>query len=105
MLLRRLDARSVSGKKTTNGKFTGSDWRASYCPEDIQRSNIEATARSKAEAKQKAEEEQLRLAPWQPRNGIYAIPGATFEDRCLKSGDAIIDLEKDRFPLAPTGAA
>jgi len=94
MLLRRLDARSVAGRKTTNGKFTGSDWRASYCPEDVQRSHIEAIARSKAEARQKTEEEQLRLAPWHPQNGIYAIPGATFEDRCRNSGDAIIDIDE-----------
>ena len=94
MLLRRLDARSVSGRKTTNGKFTGSDWRASYCPDDIQRSYIELQARYKAEASQKAEEEQLRLAPWHPQNGIYAIPGTNFEDRCLDSGDAIIDLDE-----------
>lgn len=94
MLLRRLDARSVLGRKTTNGKFTGSDWRASYCPEDIQRSHIEVQAQYKEEARQKAEEEQLRLAPWHPQNGIYAIPGATFEDRCLKSGDAILDLDE-----------
>jgi len=101
MLLRRLDAQSLSGRKTTNGKFTGSDWRASYCPEDIQRSHIEAMARSKAEAKQKAEEEQLRLAPWRPQNGIYAIPGANFEDRCLKSGDAIIDIDERSISIGP----
>ena len=94
MLLRRLDARSMSGRKTTNGKFSGSNWRASYCPEDIQRVHIEVMAQSKAEARQKAEEEQSRLAPWHPQGGIYAIPGANFEDRCLTSGDAVIDIDE-----------
>ena len=36
----------------------------------------------------------MRLAPWRPQNGIYAIPGTNFEDQCLKSGDAIIDMDE-----------
>lgn len=94
MLLRKIDEKSISVRKTLDGKFKGPDWRASYCPDEFQRALAEGRARAKAEAKQKAEEEQLRLAPWHPQNGIYAIPGATFEDRCLKSGDAIIDLDE-----------
>lgn len=91
MLLRKIDGKSVFMRKTVNGKFKDPDWRASYCPEEAQRMNAEATARDKAKAKQMAVEERLRLNPWRPRDGVYATPGASFEDRCLKSNDAIIE--------------
>ncbi len=34
----------------------------------------------------------MRLNPWRPQDGIYATPGTNFEDRCLKSSDAIIEM-------------
>jgi hypothetical protein len=94
MLLRRLDARSVYARKTTNGKFSDPEWRAAYCPDNVQRAHLETEARDKEEARQKAEEERLRLSPWRPKTGIYAIPGANFLDRCMKFGDAIVDIDK-----------
>jgi hypothetical protein len=92
ILLRKIDGKSMFVRKTLNGKFKDPDWRASYCPEEAQRMHTEAMARDKAEAEQKAAEERLRLKPWRPQDGIYAIPGTNFEDRCLKAGDAIIEI-------------
>jgi hypothetical protein len=92
MLLRKIVGKSVLVRKTVNGKFKDPDWRASYCPEEAQRIYTEARARDKAEAEQKAAEERSGQGKWRPRDGIYADPVADFDDRCLKSGDAIIGL-------------
>jgi hypothetical protein len=74
MLLSKIDAKTLFVRKTSNGKFRDPRWRASYCPDEQQRIHT-------GEA----------LKPWRPRDGIYASPGANFDDRCLKSGDTIID--------------
>ncbi len=95
MLLKKIDERSMLVRKTLDGKFKDPEWRAAYCPEDAQRMYVEATAKSKAEAKQKAAEEKSGLRGWHPRDGLYASPGADFSDRCLKSGDAIIGLAQN----------
>jgi hypothetical protein len=39
-------------------------------------------------------EEKLRLDPWHPREGVYAISGTNFNDHCLKNGDGIIELSE-----------
>ncbi len=45
------------------------------------------------EAEQEAaEKERSKSSPWRPQDRIYAIPGKDLDDRCLKSGDAIIGL-------------
>jgi hypothetical protein len=88
MLLKRIDDGTISVRKTLNGKFKYPSWRADYCPEDVQRTYFEEKARDKAQAEQKAADEH----PWRPQAGIYAIPGTNFDDRCLKSGDTIIEL-------------
>lgn len=92
MLLERTNEKSMFVRKTINGKFKGPRWKADFCPTEAQRMYIEATALNKAQAEQKAAEEQLRLNPWRPKDGVYATPGASFEERCLKSGDAIIEI-------------
>jgi hypothetical protein len=74
MLLRKIDEKSMFVRKTVNGKFKDPDWRASYCPDKQQRIHT-------GEA----------LQPWHPRDGIYAGPGENFDERCLQSGDTIID--------------
>jgi hypothetical protein len=91
MLLRKIDGKAMFVRKTTNGKFKDPDWRAAYCPEEAQRMYAEATAKSKAEAEQKTAAERLSQNPWRPQNGVYATPGANFDDRCQKDGDATID--------------
>jgi hypothetical protein len=95
MLIRKIDEKSISVRKTVNGKFKDPDWRAAYCPKDAQRMHIEAQANNKAEAERKAGEEKSGLRGWHPRDGVYASPGADFGDRCQKSGDAIIGLAKN----------
>jgi hypothetical protein len=92
MLLRKIDDKAIFVRKTRNGRFTDPNWRASYCPEEAQRIYTEAKARDKAEAEQKAMEERSGLGKWRPRDGVYADPVADFNDRCLKSRDAIIEL-------------
>ena len=94
MLLQRMDQKSMSVRKTLNGKFKGPDWRAAYCPEDAQRAFTEASAHNQAEAEQKAAEEKLRLHPWRPLEGIYTTSGANFDDQCRKGGDATIALSE-----------
>ncbi|MBR0856763.1 hypothetical protein [Bradyrhizobium liaoningense] len=48
-----------------------------YCPDELQ------------ESKQKAEEGKT-LKSAHPRDGVYAAPGADFEERCAKFDDTII---------------
>ena len=42
------------------------------------------------EAERKAVKDQIDGAAWRPGDGVYAVPGADFDDRCTKSGDAVI---------------
>ena len=100
MLLKKIDEKSMSVRKTINGKFKDPEWRAVYCPKDAQRSHAEATARSHAEAAQRATEE--RQEKWHPRDGVYANPSADFNDRCLKSGDAVIGLAQNSVSSGAT---
>jgi hypothetical protein len=74
MLLSKIDAKTLFVRKTSNGKFRDTRWQASYCPDEQQRIHT-------GEA----------LKPWHPRDGIYASSGANFGERCLKSGDTIVD--------------
>jgi hypothetical protein len=74
MLLSKIDAKTLFVRKTSNGKFRDTRWRASYCPDEQQRIHT-------GEA----------LKPWHPRDGIYASSGANFDERCLKPGDTIVD--------------
>lgn len=90
MLLKRLDNGAISIRKTVNNKFTDSFWRADYCPEQVQRTRLER----KAEAKLKAAQEKMMRNPWRPKVGVYAGPGANFGERCLKGGDATIDVDE-----------
>jgi hypothetical protein len=92
VLLKKIDDNAIVVRRTRNGKFADPNWRASYCPEEAQRIYTEAKARDKAEAEQKAAEERSGQGKWRPRDGVYADPVADFDDRCLKSGDAIIGL-------------
>lgn len=87
LLLKRANETTISVRKTLNGKFSGS-WQASYCPEDAQRSYAEEQARNQTEA----ERIDAIKHPWHPQDGLYAVPGADFENRCLKGGDAAINL-------------
>ena len=88
LILKKIDEKSMSVRKTVNGKFKDPAWKADYCPNETQRSYFEG----KAKAKEDAEREDAERNPWHPQAGVYAIPGTDFNDRCLKSGDAIIEL-------------
>ena len=111
---------TVLARKTQNGKFKDPYGKISYCPAEAQRGYTEARARDKADARRKAAEEKVRpkaqgtvkpateardkaeaereareqekatLNPWRPQDGIYAMPGANFEDRCVKADEATI---------------
>jgi len=95
MLIERLDAATVSLQKTLNGKFEDSAWRMTFCPRETQRAYAvwkrEAKEKAKEKAKQKAEEERA-LKEAHPRDGVYAVAGADFEDRCTKFSDTIVAL-------------
>jgi hypothetical protein len=60
MLLKKLNEMKILVRKTSNGKFAYPRWRASYCSEAAQRMYVEAKARDKAEAEQKAAEERTK---------------------------------------------
>jgi hypothetical protein len=98
MLLKRIDERTVLIHQTANGKFSAPRWKASYCPEEAQRMYIEAKARYRAEAARKADEER-RSKSDHPRDGVYANPGANFEERCSKFGDAKIGLARESISI------
>ncbi len=100
MLLRKINGKSMSVRKTQNGKFKDPDWQADYCSEEDQRVYTEAMAKNTAEAERKVVEERLRLNPWRPRDGIYATPGSNFENRCQAS-DAIIELTERSISSGP----
>lgn len=85
--LRKINSKSLFMRMTRNGKFGGPAWQIDYCPKDAAKE-----ARDRAEAKQTAAEETSGLRGWRPRDGVYASPAADFDDRCLKSGDAIFRL-------------
>ncbi|WP_271617449.1 hypothetical protein [Bradyrhizobium sp. CCBAU 51745] len=89
MFIKRLDAAAISVQKSLNGKLKDPPWRAAYCPLKTQRALAEATLRAKVEAKQKADQEQA-LKEAHPRDGVYAVPGADFEDRCTNFNDTIV---------------
>lgn len=93
MLIKRLNAGTVSVQKTLNGKFEGSAWRETYCPKETQRAyaeaKLEAKEKAKEKAKQKAEQERT-LKSAHPRDGVYATAGADFEGRCAKFNDTIV---------------
>jgi hypothetical protein len=99
MTLRKIDESSLFLHMTVKGKFRAPEQRAVYCPETVQRAYIESKAREKeaiareeAETRRRAAEERARLAASRPRDGVYASPGADFNERCTKSGDAVIAL-------------
>ena len=95
MLLKRINEKSLSIRRTLNGKFKDPSWQADYCPESSQRS-IEDKERIQTEAVRKAEEERSHKTEY-PRDGVYAKPDAGFEERCSKFGDAAVDLANDRI--------
>jgi hypothetical protein len=88
--LRKINAKSLFMRMTRNGKFGGPEWQIDYCPKDAAKE-----ANDRAEAEKKAAEERSGVRGWRPRDGVYASPAADFEDRCLKSGDAIIRLAQN----------
>lgn len=96
MFIKRLDGTTISVQKSLNGKLKDPPWRAAYCPLKTQRALAEATLRAKVEAKQKADEakrkaeEELTLKSAHPHDGVYAMVGADFEERCSKFSDTII---------------
>jgi len=53
---------------------------------------VETPIHNEAVAERSASEEKTTLNRWRPQDGIYATPGANFEDRCLKGDDATIGL-------------
>lgn len=89
MLIKRLDAKTISIQKTLNGKFKDRAWRAAYCPQETQRSYAEAKVMAAEKARRKAEEERA-LQNAHPRDGVYAMTGSDFEERCSKFGDTVV---------------
>ena len=92
MLLKRINDKTLSVRKTLNGTFKGPSWQADYCPDDAQRMYDENKKRVQEDARYKVPEQLLNPKQWRPKDGIYASPGADFNDSCTRSGDVVIGL-------------
>ena len=90
MLLRRINETTLSVQKTINGKLTDPSAQATYCPELAQRKYTAMLRREREE--KKAEAAGKTLEKWVPKDGIYATPGADFNDRCLKLDQLVLGL-------------
>lgn len=92
MLLKRINHKSMSVRKTIGGQFKWPSWQADYCPDDVQQIRIEEKKRAEENAKYKIPEQLSRPKQWRPKDGIYASTGPDFSDRCARSGDVAIGL-------------
>jgi hypothetical protein len=92
MFLKRINDKTLSVRKTLNGKFKGPSWRADYCPDVAQQMYLDVQRRAEDDARYKIPEQLLNPKQWRPKDGIYATPGADFNDRCTKSGDVVVGL-------------
>jgi hypothetical protein len=97
MLLRRINETTLSVQKTINGKLTDPSAQATYCPEPAQRKYTEMLRRDR-EAK-KADAAAKTLEKWVPKDGVYATPGADFNDRCLKLDGLVLGLSDGSVSL------
>jgi hypothetical protein len=92
--LKRINDKTLSVRKTLNGKFKGPSWQADYCPDDAQRTYSENKKRAEEDARYKLPDQLLNPKQWRPKDGIYASPGADFNERCTKSGDVVVGLSE-----------
>jgi len=99
ILLKKIDDKSMMGRKTLNGKFKGPEWKIVYCPGKYQQMYREGTAENQAKIEQ---DKEAAKTAWQPRDGVYASAGADFDDRCMKSGDAVVRLAQSALSIGDT---
>jgi hypothetical protein len=97
MLLKRINETTLSVQKTTNGKFTDPSAQATYCPERAQRKYTEMLRKEREE--KKAESAAKTLEKWISQDGVYATPGADFNDRCLKLDGLVLGLSDGSVSL------
>jgi hypothetical protein len=87
MLLKKIDDKSMWMRRTSDGKFTNSEFKVVYCPKKAQQMFLNEMA--------KKEKEQNTV--WLPRDGVYARYEKSYTDfnnQCMKSGDAVLALAK-----------
>lgn len=90
MTLRKISDTSFYMNITDKGKVNKQPpWRVNFCQRLPQEGD-------RAEAEQK---KAAQNASWQPRDGVYASAGADFDDRCLKSGDAVVRLAQSALSM------
>ena len=99
VLLKKIDDKTMLVRKTLDGKFKDPEWKAVYCPKDAQQMFRDSTAQNRAKIEQ---DKAAAKTAWQPRDGVYASAGADFDDRCLKSGDAVVRLAKKAVSIGAT---
>ena len=92
VLLKKIDDNSMRVRKTVDGKFTDPEWKAAYCSREAQQMYRDAGVKSEADTEQRKAAQQ---AAWRPRDDVYARPGDDFDDRCMKSVDAVVQLAKN----------
>jgi hypothetical protein len=99
MLLKKIDDKSMLARKTVDGKFKDPEWKAVYCPKEAQQMYRDSTAENQAKIEQ---DKAAAKTAWQPRDGVYASAGTDFEDRCMKSGDAVVQLAQSAVSIDGT---
>ena len=91
MTIRKIDDESFFMKLSRKGEVATPAWRVNHC-ERLPPEKLAAIPDPTVEAERKAVKDKIDGATWRPRDGVYATPGADFNDRCMKSGDAVIGL-------------
>jgi hypothetical protein len=91
MTIRKIDDESFFMKLSRKGEVARPAWRVNYC-ERLSPEKLAAIPDPTVEAERKALKEKIDGAIWRPLDGVYATPGANFDDRCMKSADAVIGL-------------
>jgi len=99
MLLKKVDDKSMLVRKTVDRKFKDPEWKAVYCPKVAQQLYRDGIAENRAKREQ---EKAAAKTTWQPHDGVYASPGADFDDRCAKNPDLIIRLRQSAATIGPT---
>lgn len=100
VLLKKIDDKSMLVRKTLDGKFRDPEWKAVYGSREAQQMYRESTADNKVRIEQ---EKAATKTAWQPRDGVYASAGADFDDRCMKSGDAVVRLAQSALSIGGSG--
>lgn len=99
LLVKKTGETSIFIRMTVDGKFLDPGGEVSYCPEDAQEMYLNVKRMDKKAKKAKelaARQGPNPLEKWRPKDGVYAEPDASFNDRCLGSGKIVVELAEGK---------